>query len=40
VRAFAERRSPSLAVLSFREIEASTTIKPIQTIGMHPPAAA
>jgi flagellar biosynthesis protein FlhA len=33
VRAFAERRVPSLAVLSFREIDANVTIRPFETIG-------
>ncbi|HKQ69374.1 MAG TPA: FHIPEP family type III secretion protein, partial [Polyangiaceae bacterium] len=32
VRAFAERRCPQLAVLSFREVEASTTIRPVETV--------
>jgi flagellar biosynthesis protein FlhA len=34
VRAFAERRCPSLSVLSFREIEAQTTIRPFESISI------
>ncbi len=33
VRAFVERRCPQLAVLSFREIEPSTTIRPVETVS-------
>jgi flagellar biosynthesis protein FlhA len=33
VRAFAERRCPSLAVLSFREIEPSITIRAVETVS-------
>jgi len=33
VRAFVERRSPSLAVVSFREIEPTTTIRPVETLS-------
>jgi len=33
VRAFAERRCPVLGVLSFREIEPTTTIRPIESIS-------
>jgi flagellar biosynthesis protein FlhA len=36
VRAFAERRVPNLAVLSFREIESSTTIRPVETVSLQP----
>ena len=39
VRAFAERRCPSLAVLSFREVEASTTIRPVETVAIQRDAA-
>ena len=34
VRAFAERRCPSLSVLSFREIESQTTIRPFESVSM------
>jgi flagellar biosynthesis protein FlhA len=33
VRAFVERRSPSLSVVSFREIEPTTTIRPVETLS-------
>jgi flagellar biosynthesis protein FlhA len=33
VRAFAERRTPYLGVLSFREIDPSITIRPVESIG-------
>jgi flagellar biosynthesis protein FlhA len=33
IRAFAERRCPSLGVLSFRELEASVGIRPIESIA-------
>ena len=33
VRAFAERRCSMLGVLSFREIEPTTTIRPIESIS-------
>ena len=39
VRAFAERRVPNLAVLSFREIDSSTTIRPVETVSAHRDAA-
>jgi flagellar biosynthesis protein FlhA len=39
VRAFAERRCPSLTVLSFREIEPSVTIRPVETVSPHKDAA-
>jgi flagellar biosynthesis protein FlhA len=39
VRAFAERRCPQLAVLSFREVEASTTIRPVETVTAQKDAA-
>lgn len=39
VRAFAERRCPSLAVLSFREIEASSNIIPFEVVSATPRAA-
>ena len=39
VRAFAERRCPSVAVLSFREIDADTNIRPVETVGGPAPAA-
>jgi flagellar biosynthesis protein FlhA len=39
VRAFAERRCPSLTVLSFREIEPSVTIRPVETVSHHKDAA-
>jgi flagellar biosynthesis protein FlhA len=39
VRAFAERRVPHLAVLSFREIESSTTIRPVETVSAQRDAA-
>ncbi len=34
VRAFAERRCPTLSVLSFREVEPSTTIRAVETVTM------
>jgi type III secretory pathway component EscV len=34
VRAFAERRCPQLAVLSFREIEPDVQLKPFETITL------
>jgi flagellar biosynthesis protein FlhA len=34
VRAFAERRVPTLSVLSFREIESQTTIRPFEAISL------
>jgi flagellar biosynthesis protein FlhA len=40
VRAFAERRCPTLAVLSFRELEANANIRPFQSIGFSSSAAA
>jgi len=33
VRAFAERRCPQLAVLSFRELDPSANIRPFETVG-------
>lgn len=36
VRAFAERRSPRLAVLSFRELEPSTPVRPFSTVSFAP----
>ena len=33
VRAFVERRCPNLAVLSFREVEASVTIQPVESVS-------
>jgi flagellar biosynthesis protein FlhA len=33
LRAFAERRSPYLGVLSFREVDPTTTIRPMESIG-------
>ncbi len=36
IRAFAERRCPGVAVLSFREIEADATIRPFETVGGTP----
>ena len=33
VRAFAERRCPQLAVLSFRELDSSANIRPFETVG-------
>lgn len=38
VRAFAERRCPTLAVLSFREIEASSNIIPFEVVSAAPRA--
>jgi flagellar biosynthesis protein FlhA len=38
VRAFAERRCPTVAVLSLREIEPSTTIRPVETLSSRPVA--
>lgn len=35
IRAFAERRCPNLGVLSFRELEPSVAIKPIDSIGFN-----
>jgi flagellar biosynthesis protein FlhA len=40
VRAFAERRCPNVAVLSLREIEPSTTIRPVETLSSRPLPAA
>ncbi|MCC6216223.1 MAG: flagellar biosynthesis protein FlhA [Polyangiaceae bacterium] len=37
VRAFAERRCPELAVLSFRELDPNVTIIPFETVGATPP---
>jgi flagellar biosynthesis protein FlhA len=37
VRAFAERRCPILGVLSFREIEPTTNIRPIESIAFRAP---
>jgi flagellar biosynthesis protein FlhA len=34
LRAFAERRCPELAVLSFRELEPDVSIKPFETVGL------
>jgi flagellar biosynthesis protein FlhA len=34
VRAFAERRVPQLAVISFREIEPDVTLRPFETISL------
>ncbi len=34
LRAFAERRCPSLAVLSFRELEPDVSIRPFETVGL------
>jgi flagellar biosynthesis protein FlhA len=39
VRAFAERRCPTVAVLSLREIEPNTTIRPVETLSSRPVAA-
>lgn len=39
LRAFAERRCPTLAVLSFRELEPDANIRPFDTVGFAPPAA-
>ena len=39
VRAFAERRCPQLAVISFREIEPDVTLKPFETISFASEAA-
>jgi type III secretory pathway component EscV len=36
VRAFAERRSPRLAVLSFRELEPTVPVKPFRTVSIPP----
>ncbi len=35
LRAFAERRCPSLSVLSFRELEADATIRPFETVSLN-----
>lgn len=40
VRAFAERRSPMLGVLSFREVDPTITIRPVETVGFNQAAAA
>jgi flagellar biosynthesis protein FlhA len=40
VRAFAERRCPQLAVLSFRELDPSANIRPFETVGFTMPHAA
>lgn len=40
VRAFAERRCPMLGVLSFREIDPTITIRPVETVAFHHVAAA
>src|SRR5690606_5950207 len=34
LRAFAERRCPSLAVLSFRELEPDASIRPFETVSL------
>ncbi|MGC4092240.1 MAG: flagellar biosynthesis protein FlhA [Polyangiaceae bacterium] len=39
LRAFAERRCPELAVLSFRELEPDATVRPFETIGFGKAAA-
>ncbi|HEX7452045.1 MAG TPA: flagellar biosynthesis protein FlhA [Polyangiaceae bacterium] len=39
LRAFAERRCPSLAVLSFRELEPDVSIRPFETIALNKAAA-
>jgi flagellar biosynthesis protein FlhA len=39
LRAFAERRCPELAVLSFRELEPNVTVRPFETIGFGKAAA-
>ena len=39
LRAFAERRCPSLAVLSFRELEPDVAIRPFETVGLGKAAA-
>jgi flagellar biosynthesis protein FlhA len=39
VRAFAERRCPTLGVLSFREIDATINIRPVESIGFRGAAA-
>jgi flagellar biosynthesis protein FlhA len=39
LRAFAERRCPSLAVLSFRELEPDVSIRPFETITLNKAAA-
>jgi flagellar biosynthesis protein FlhA len=39
LRAFAERRCPNLAVLSFREIEADATIRPFASVSFAPSGA-
>jgi flagellar biosynthesis protein FlhA len=39
LRAFAERRCPELAVLSFRELEPEVSIRPFETIGFGKAAA-
>jgi flagellar biosynthesis protein FlhA len=39
LRAFAERRCPELAVLSFRELEPDASVKPFETIGLGKAAA-
>lgn len=36
VRAFAERRSPRLAVLSFRELEPTVPVRPFRTVSIMP----
>ncbi len=40
LRAFAERRCPSLAVLSFRELEPNVTITPFESVGLSQGSAA
>src|SRR5690606_7545046 len=40
VRAFAERRCPALGVLSFREVDPTITIRPVETIAFQNAAAA
>ncbi len=40
VRAFAERRIPALGVLSFREIDPTTTIRPIESVSFNSAVAA
>ncbi len=39
LRAFAERRCPNLAVLSFRELEPNITVTPFESVGLAPRAA-
>jgi type III secretory pathway component EscV len=40
VRAFAERRAPRLAVLSFRELDPAVPVRPFRTLSFNSPGRA